>query len=379
MSLSNTAYFTADVPISDELRELALETAQSARDRGDNFRDGLNRQLGQYHLRGIRRKVEDYIWRREHGLLTDDEDPELVAKVAELDATGKVFHKPEPAVVQMHVGGSLATVKRERRAAVLVGGGVRGVVKEFSRDSARRLKQTVAKIRNDKLPYFVTLTYADTYDKFSDPTAWKNDLKRFAQRFGRKWAAEERTSKGSFVWRLEMAVRKSGVHVGCPRPHFHLLVYGLHYNEYMQFREWVHKSWYDITNTGSEPHIRTKVERIRSKYGVSKYVSKTMSKVLAGEVGKMSQAVGQHIGRWWGVYFRGSVPWGVEDDTVLTDQQAKELLRLFRKHAGLSGKDFRSLTVFLDTNYWSKCLPWLLYPDAYKHVPGQLRSEIFSR
>jgi hypothetical protein len=101
-----------------------------------------------------------------------------------------------------------------------------------------------------------------------------------------------------------------------------------------------------------------------------------MSKVLAGEVGKMTQAFGCHIGRWWGVYFRSNVPWGEMWDAVLTDDEAKRLLRYFRKHAGLSNKDFRALTVFLDTKFWLKALPRLLYPDE-SWPRGHLRSEIF--
>jgi len=359
--------------VSQKLQDYVNERAELAADRGDKFRDAVDRQFGAYHLRGVRRKVEDYLWRRENGLLTDNEDPLLVAKVAELDKVGKVFHKPESAIVQFHYGGSLATVKRERRANTMVGGGMRGAVTEFSRASARRLKRTIAKIRSDRLPYFVTLTYADTYQYFEDPVMWKNDLKRFAQRFGRKYDG------GSFVWRLEMVDRKSGQHVGEVRPHFHMLVYGIHDNEYLSFREFVASAWYDITNSGVESHIRTKVEKIRSRNGVQSYAAKGMSKVLAGEVAKFSQSIGANVGRWWGVYFRGDVPWSEMFDTVLTDQQAKNLLRLFRKHAGLNGKDFRSLTVFLDTKYWIKCLPWLLWPDAYKHVRGQLRSDIFVR
>jgi hypothetical protein len=281
------------------------------------------------------------------------------------------LQKPEPAVVTFWEGGSLATVKRERTSASQIGGGLRGSVKEFSRQSARRLQRTIAKIRGEKLPFFCTLTYADTYPNFGHPERWKNDLKRFAQRFGRKWV------DGSFVWRLEMAIRKSGVHEGEPRPHYHLLVYGIQQHEFFAFRAWVHAAWYDITNTGVEPHIRTQVQQIRHKNGIMSYASKGMSKVLAGEVSKFSQAIGHTIGRWWGVYFRGNVPWGEMFDTVLTEDQAKKMLRYFRKHAGLNGKDFSTLTVFLDTKHWIKCLPWLLYPDAYKHQPGQLRSEIF--
>jgi hypothetical protein len=51
-----------------------------------------------------------------------------------------------------------------------------------------------------------------------------------------------------------------------------------------------------ITNIGVEPHICARVERIGHKNGIGAYISKDMSKVLAWEVRKFSQAIGHIIG-----------------------------------------------------------------------------------
>lgn len=180
---------------------------------------------------------------------------------------------------------------------------------------------------------------------------------------------------------MDRTDRKSGIFEGIFLPHFHLLIYGIPEAEFVEFRVWLSKSWYEIVGSNDEKHLRagTRVEQIRSHNGVMRYVSKSMSQVvMAGELGKDTQTDQEFVGRWWGVKGTNNIPWGIAWDVVLTDQEAIVLLRIFRKLASLHGRSFHSLSVFLDASFWKERLPELLHPDFYWE-PGKLRSPIFAR
>jgi hypothetical protein len=103
------------------------------------------------------------------------------------------------------VGGDPVAVRR--------GGGRRGVVSDFSRQSRRRLQALFCSVpRSGFVPsnlLFVTLTYHHSWGELSKD--WKADLDAFRKRLYRKY--------GEFpaIWRLEFQKRGA--------PHFHLLMF----------------------------------------------------------------------------------------------------------------------------------------------------------
>jgi hypothetical protein len=266
-----------------------------------------------------------------------------------------VLEKPYPAKFTCYVGSNLVEVKRRRPVSKQFGGGDRGKIKGFSRNSARRLMYTVNKIRRDELPFFVTLTYADTYESFNKPAQWKRDLDNLGKRLIRAYP------KTGGIWRLDMVDRKSGIWEGEVRPHYHLLVYGVPRSELLEFRAWVAAAWNDLVNTGIEKSIRTQVQAVRSINGVNSYAAKGMSSYVTGELAKFTQALGEGVGRWWGVISRDNIPWGEYLDLLIPDKVAKTIIRIFRKsilkkRRG-SGRHFHSLTVFANADFWKAAVP----------------------
>ena len=111
------------------------------------------------------------------------------------------------------VGGSLVKIQREREATPQKGGGKRGVIKGFSRQSRRRLMQTVGKIDRLSKPLFLGLTFPDELNKEAGDPQKKVEyakvcLRRFEKRFLRRFPS------GSYIWRLEGQKRKSGRFLG---------------------------------------------------------------------------------------------------------------------------------------------------------------------
>ena len=260
-----------------------------------------------------------------------------------------------PAQVEYWAGSRVCTVRRSRVKGVdrapKPQGWIRGIIKEFSRKSRNYLMRTVNKIRTDaRACHLVTLTYPDHFPE--DPGRWKQNLRAFQRRLARAWG------EPGTIWRLEMVDRKSGENVGRLAPHFHLLIWGLKGG--WPFKTWLSRAWYEIVGSGDERHLRagTNCQRVRGRKQMVGYVSKVLGKVAAGELAKRTQALGEGVGRWWGVWHKVNLPTGVRVLCELTEQQAKDLIRYMRRHAGIKGLPFRSLTVFLDCDQWARALGW---------------------
>jgi hypothetical protein len=243
-------------------------------------------------------------------------------------------HKPDRAAyVEAWSGGSLVLAKRVSAGGrKQVGGGRRGDITTFSRQSRRRLMQAVAKVRRELVPTFVTLTYPAVYS--SDPTEWKRHLKVFWQRMKRKFPT------ACFFWRLEFQKRGA--------PHFHLLVWGV---DYKSLLSWVPSAWYEVVASGDEKHLRagTRVERLRSFRSALRYASKELAKV------DQASADGYHgVGRWWGVYGRGLIPWAVRLRWAAADGDVVQIMRWFRRFAGLRSRSYKSLSIFCDGSQWAE-------------------------
>ena len=93
----------------------------------------------------------------------------------------------------------------------------RGKITGFSRGSRVRLLKTVGRLKQDKLPVFVTLTYPDDFPV--TPERWRRDLAALWRRIRRQWP------EAAAIWKKEFKRRKSGVNAGKVAPHYHMLLW----------------------------------------------------------------------------------------------------------------------------------------------------------
>jgi hypothetical protein len=209
----------------------------------------------------------------------------------------------------------------------------RGEVAGFSAKSRNRLMRTLASVKRDNLPLFVTLTFPSDY-----PTAEraKKDLDNFLKRLARRFP------EVAGVWKLEPQKRGA--------PHFHLLVWGVAYTELLAF---VPVNWYQVVKSGDPNHLawhkgelgnKPCVQQIESQRGVFWYASKYMSK----EVGSMFT----DWGRWWGVFFRERLPFGELVNVEVTKEKAMEFIRYMRRYAHIKSRDYKSLTIICNADFW---------------------------
>jgi hypothetical protein len=220
-------------------------------------------------------------------------------------------------------------------------------VKGFSHASRRRFIRMMGKIDRSSMPLFVTLTFPDEYyENSNNPVDWKRKLKAFFMRFRRAYPG------GAIIYRQEEQARKSGSYIGEFFPHFHLLVF----NVDDKLIPWVTLNWWEVCGKLSNDHLAagTKVERIRSFKGIMYYVSKYMAKPDEGS--------GLITGRIWGICNISNIPWVKASLVILNEGEAVQLIRYLRRYANLKGRDYRSLTVILDAEFWWRNLDKLLYP-----------------
>lgn len=241
----------------------------------------------------------------------------------------------------------------------------RGEITRFSQGSRMRLMQLLNKVQRDvSKVMFVTLTYPDEYYGSHDkPDHWKADLRAFEHRFRRKYP------EASFVWRLEVKERLSGDHIGISFPHFHLLVFNV---SLVELRPWVAENWNQIAGCGSAEHLAVHehektVTAVLSRRGVMSYASKAIGEVMSSELSKDLQAKGVNVGRWWGVAVRGVFEQflSIVETFRLTDRQAINLIRLFRKKIGIKGLSLPALSIFLSGEWLARNLEYILSPPLW--------------
>lgn len=309
----------------------------------------------------------------------------------------------------------------------------RGEVSEFSEPSRRRFLQLLATLNRTAEPIFVTLTYPDSFPAYSE--AFKRHLELFSHRLRRRWP------KASVIWKLEFQERKSGANKGKIAPHYHLIVYGVpmefpfreeshrayrlqcesthsgtndrfwiaqvlskerneltpqkqvgHFSwakplneagdlveQRDTFKPWVSRHWYDIVASGDMRHFRagTRVEAIRSfqqlcGYAAKRYLSKQ----------EVIPQLEHKPGRFWGVIGRGHLPCAQPEEIQLTEKQAFQLRRCFRRYRraitppekrrrpkyGMNDPREFSVSLFAAASFWRARL-WALVgdePDAYE-------------
>jgi hypothetical protein len=268
--------------------------------------------------------------------------------------SGSVPEAADSPFVELWDGGGLGRVsKGSVKVGARRGGGKRGKCGRFGGASRRRLLRMVAKVRRDRAPYMLHLTYPDCFPV--DPERWKRDRKCFEDRLLRRFPAI------SDIWRLELQTRKSGENAGKVAPHYHMMLWGLP-GPSLELYGLISRLWYEVVGSGDLDHLLagTRLERVRSWRGVMSYCAKYLS--------KEAEACGEyaHVGRWWGVRGAESLPWADCVRYPLTYAEACRVVRLFRRAAGFKGRrakrDYVTLSVFLDGTFWVRRLCEALYP-----------------
>jgi hypothetical protein len=160
----------------------------------------------------------------------------------------------------------------------------RGVIKEFSAKSRRRLAFTAS---NTSVQFvtMITLTYPRQFP--TDGRKVKQDLYKFL-----RWLKRD-LGKLSVLWFLEFQRRGA--------PHIHIyhdkrLPRNRQERSGMRFR--VSAAWYQIVGSDDERHLRagTRVESFRSKDGAARYCVKYAMKMEQ----KIVPPDYRNVGRFWG-------------------------------------------------------------------------------
>ncbi len=240
--------------------------------------------------------------------------------------------------ITIRLGASVMTVKRTQRPKQEENPAQdrvkRGKVAGFSAKSRNRLMRTLAEVRRDCLPVFVTLTYPLEYPNMAE--TFKKDLDNFIKRLARKFPDV------AGVWKLEPQKRGA--------PHFHLLIWGAAHIELLAF---IPLAWCEVVGSDDPNHLawhkgelgnKPCVQQIESQRGVFWYASKYMSK----EVGTMFS----DWGRWWGVFHRNNLPLGEVVNMEVTEEKAIQFIRYMRRFARIRSRDYRTLTIICDADFW---------------------------
>ena len=238
--------------------------------------------------------------------------------------------------VEWRAGASLLKVSKAEPTK-RSGGGLRGVVKGFTRGARQRLMKTIAGVRRDaKLPVFVTLTYPKA---FPEPRQSKTHLKRFIMRLRRAFP------EAGIIWKLEPQQRGA--------PHYHLLVWG---SSQKNLRGFVPTAWYEIAGGGDPLHLLWHEGKLKNKHcvnavysfkGVWAYASKYLGKTFE-VAGWDSKAVGRH----WAVVKPVNIPFGEPQTLEVSRSTAVQVMRYQKRFAKLKGRSYPSLTVFCDSEQW---------------------------
>lgn len=148
------------------------------------------------------------------------------------------------------------------------GGGGRGSVSTFSRESRKRMLETLARLDLARAGFvcFVSLTYPDQ-DGPAAPDMTEAHRRAWLKRIKRRFP------EASAIWRREWEPRKSGAFESAVFPHYHALFFGLPFVHHAE----INRLWAEVL--GFEGYLRTEIKGIRSAKQAFYYVSKYMAKV----------------------------------------------------------------------------------------------------
>jgi hypothetical protein len=246
-----------------------------------------------------------------------------------------------------YIGGSKIKVSRNYEYIKHEYEHKRGKIKGFSKASRRRMMYKMAEIDRNVKPEFATLTFPDEYYEFlDDDEQYKKIWKRFENRFRRKYP------EAAAYWKKEYKPRKTGKYINVKFPHIHLLIYGIDHDE---IQKWLMKTWWECCGKLSIEHLMagTSCETVRSTRGVSYYVSKYMAKI--------DENTGP-TGRMWGIIQPENIPWVKGILVQLNENEAIRLIRYMKRYARLKSRDYKSLIIFCNPDFWWDRLQDILYP-----------------
>lgn len=195
------------------------------------------------------------------------------------------------------------------------------VISTFSKEARRNMMYTLARVRRDCLPCFVTLTYPAVYN--TDPKAWKKDLHDFTMRLARKSAFEDVAG----IWKLEPQRRGA--------PHYHLLLWNVSLED---LRAYVPKAWNEIVASGDLEHLRWHrgdlsnvhcVQPVMTQKAMYQYVTKYISKAALEDW--------KNVGKWWGMLWKNRIPFGEEVVFEITEGNANDIIRYMRRYTKMGG------------------------------------------
>lgn len=242
-----------------------------------------------------------------------------------------------PQLVYCEGSSYLRTTKNHKFGSV--GGGKRSKITGFSKNSRRRLLETISRVRRDAdLPLFVTLTYPAQYPTVERA---KRDLKIFIQRLERKFPG------AGAIWKLEPQERGA--------PHYHLLVWGVSELDLLGYTV---NNWYEIAGDGDINHKKFHmgelkgskpcVSQVRSWRGVWAYAAKYLGKTF--EVANWGNL---WTGRFWGVIQRNNIPMGTLITVNIEYKECCNIMRIQRRFMNMrKRKNLNSLKTFCDANQW---------------------------
>ena len=198
------------------------------------------------------------------------------------------------------------------------GGGRRGVVTVFSRQSRLNAIKKLGRVDSRERPLFCTLTYPDLFPV--EPRQWANDLGKFLRRLARRFPG------AGYFWVREMQRRKSGKMLGELAPHYHLLIWGV---SLVDARSFFPQAWFESVASGDSRHLRagTDVQGAHRVQGLKRYVSKYITKAESKDV---LDAYPDGTGRWWGANTK--LPLSRVLNAKLDDRQRDQVARCIRRY-----------------------------------------------
>jgi len=250
----------------------------------------------------------------------------------------------------------------------------RGIVKDFSRKSRKRLLEQTARLDletylKDNRAIFITLTYGQS---FPTPKTAKKHLFTLLKRF-RRFAQDS-----SGIWRLEFQKRGA--------PHLHIILFNFPFFS----KESLALAWKDIIgddycdmSTGLPTAPFTRIEAIKNARKAMGYVAKYCAKVEPetqfgfNDVPYLTAS--DNVGRVWGVYNRAKLPAAslIEIAIDLPREEAHKVLWQYRrlmakvwKRANKSGRH-KGASIFVSgINDWTRAFLWCL--QEYCHDKSRL-------
>jgi hypothetical protein len=256
------------------------------------------------------------------------------------------------ATATLHLQGRRFTLRKQQPSPMEKTYRERGIIKEFSRQSRRRLFDLLNSLdKSLEKAIFVTLTYGQSWP---DSKTVKKHLDNFLKRVSRRFPG------ASGVWRLEFQQRGA--------PHFHLLLFNMPFWDKHALAD----AWFEIVgdeyadNSQGEPRAPfTRIEACLSYKHITRYLSKYVAKV--GDVGLTSSHISPP-GRFWGVFNRSAIPYAPLEafeyrleNTASQIAYADFLRGIRRKVRGIRTNPRGGITIYSENIHrWRQYLDYLI-------------------